>query len=148
MRYLDEIARDSQPVKIGAVVTETPPSKAALWTGYVISAIPVIFMTLGGLFFLFFAPEKVSEGMIKYGYPASAARPILIAEILCGLIYAIPQTATLGAVLLTAYLGGAVATHVHAGEPFFFPIIFAAFVWLGLWLRDARLRSLLPLRKV
>ena len=105
-------------------------------------------MTVGGLFFLFFAPEKVSEGMTKYGYPASVAKPILIAEILCGLIYAIPQTATLGAVLLTGYLGGAVATHVHAGEPFFFPIIFGLLVWLGLWLRDGRFRPLLPLRKV
>lgn len=112
-----------------------------------ISAIPVIFMTVGGLAFLFFASEKVTEGMTKYGYPASAAKPILIAEILCGLIYAIPQTATLGAVLLTGYLGGAVATHVHAGEPFFFPIIFGVLVWLGLWLRDTRFRRLLPLRK-
>jgi hypothetical protein len=114
----------------------------------VISAIPVIFMTVGGLVFLFFASDKVTEGMTKYGYPASAARPILIAEILCGLIYAIPQTAALGAVLLTGYLGGAVATHVHAGEPFFFPIIFGLLVWLGLWLRDVRLRTFLPLRKV
>ena len=113
-----------------------------------ISAIPVIFMTVGGLVFLFFASDKVTEGMAKYGYPASAAKPILIAEILSGLIYAIPQTATLGAVLLTGYLGGAVATHVHAGEPFFFPIIFGLLVWLGLWLRDTRFHPLLPLRKV
>jgi len=124
------------------------PSKAMLWTGRVISAIPVIFMTIGGLFFLFFAPDKVVEGMVKYGYPAGAAKPILITEILCGLIYAIPQTATLGAVLMTAYLGGAVATHVHAGEPFFFPIIFGVLAWLGLLLRDARIRSLLPLRRI
>ena len=124
------------------------PSKTMLWAGRLISAIPVIFMTIGGLFFLFFAPDKVSEGMAKYGYPAGAAKPILIAEILCGLIYAMPSTATLGAVLLTAYLGGAVATHVHAGEPFFFPIIFGVFVWLGLLLRDARFRSLLPLRRL
>jgi hypothetical protein len=96
------------------------PSKAMFCTGRVISAIPVIFMTIGGLFFLFFAADKVVEGMLKYGYPAGAAKPILITEILCGLIYAIPQTATLGAVLMTAYLGGAVATHVHASEPFFF----------------------------
>jgi len=112
------------------------------------ASIPVIFMTIGGLFFLFFAPDKVVEGMVKYGYPADAAKPILITEILCGLIYAIPQTATLGAVLMTAYLGGAVATHVHAGEPFFFPIIFGVLAWLGLLLRDARIRSLLPLRRI
>ena len=130
------------------MTNERPPSKALLWTGYVISAIPVLFMTVGGLVFLFFASGKVTEGMIKYGYPAGAAKPILIAEILCGLLYAIPQTATLGAILLTAYLGGAVATHVHAGEPPFFPIIFGVLVWLGLWLRDTRFRSLLPLRKV
>ena len=115
------------------------------WTGYVLSAIPILFMTVGGLVFLFVAPDKVSEGMTKYGYPAAAAKPILIAEIVCGLLYAIPQTATLGAVLLTAYLGGAVATHVHAGEPFLFPIIMGVLVWLGLWLRDSRHRGLLPL---
>lgn len=132
------------------MITDPPPatSQAALWIGRVISAIPVLFMTIGGIFFFFFAPEKVAEGMTKYGYPAGAAKPILIAEILCGLLYAIPQTATLGAILLTAYLGGAVATHVHAGEPFFFPIILGVLVWLGLFLRDARFRPLLPLRKV
>ncbi|HEX4667813.1 MAG TPA: DoxX family protein [Chthoniobacterales bacterium] len=130
------------------MTTNTPPSKAMRWTGYVLSAIPILFMTVGGLAFLFFAPEKVSEGMTKYGYPAGAAKPILIAEIVCGLLYAIPQTATLGAVLLTAYLGGAVATHVRAGEPFLFPIIMCVLVWVGLWLRDARYRVLLPLRKV
>ena len=129
------------------MTTNAPPSKAMRWTGYVLSAIPVVFMTIGGLAFLFFAPDKVTEGMTKYGYPASASKPILIAEIVCGLIYAIPQTSTLGAVLLTGYLGGAVATHVHAGEPFFVPIIMGVLVWLGLWLRDTRYRVLLPLRK-
>jgi len=143
----DEIARAAEPFKLWRMTNERPPSKAVLWTGYVISALPVIFMSVAGLVFLFFASGKVIEGMTKYGYPSSAAKPILIAEILCGLIYAIPQTATLGAVLLTAYLGGAVATHVHAGEPFFFPVIFGVLVWLGLWLRDARFRRLLPLRK-
>lgn len=129
------------------MITEPTSSKPMRWIGYVLSAIPVLFMTVGGSVFLFVAPDKVSEGMVKYGYPASAAKPIVIAEILCGLLYAIPQTATLGAILVTAYLGGAVATHVHAGEPFFFPIIFGMLVWLGLWLRDGRYRTLLPLRK-
>ncbi len=129
------------------MATEILSSKGMRWIGYVLSAVPILFTTVGGMVFLFLTPDKVSEGMVKYGYPASAAKPILIAEILCGLIYAIPQTAALGAVLLTAYLGGAVATHVHASEPFFFPIIFGALVWLGLWLRDARFRALLPLRK-
>jgi len=86
--------------------------------------------------------------MTKYGYPASAAKPVLIIEIICVLLYLIPQTAVLGAILLTGYLGGAVATHVHAGEPWWFPVIFAVLVWLGLLLRDARLRCLLPLRRI
>jgi hypothetical protein len=89
----------------------------------------------------------ITEGTRKYGYPEHSAIPIVITEILCTLLYAIPRTATLGAILLTAYLGGAVATHVRADEPFFFPIIFGVLVWLGLLLREPRLRTLLPLRK-
>jgi hypothetical protein len=73
--------------------------------------------------------------------------PVLIIEILCVILYAIPQTAVLGAILLTGYLGGAVATHVHAGEPWFFPVIMGVIVWLGLVLRDPRLRELAPLRR-
>ena len=122
-------------------------SKAMLWTGRVISAIPILMMGGVGLLMLFAFPDKVVEGMTKYGYPASAARPVLIVEIICALLYLIPQTAVLGAILLTGYLGGAVATHVHAGEPFWFPVIFGVLVWLGLFLRDARVRALVPWRR-
>jgi Mn2+/Fe2+ NRAMP family transporter len=70
-----------------------------------------------------------------------------ILEIACTVIYVIPRTSVLGAILLTGYLGGATATHVRIGDPSFFgPVIFGVLVWLGLWLRDARLRALLPLR--
>jgi hypothetical protein len=121
-------------------------SKAALITGWIMSAIPIIFMCVGGIVFLFFFPDKIAEGMKKYGYPENAMYPIIIAEIGSALIYAIPQTSVLGAILMTGYLGGATATHVHAGEPFFFPIIFGILVWLGLLLREPRLRTLLPIR--
>lgn len=125
--------------------TPTTTPKGMLWTGRVISAIPILMMLGLGLFMLLFQSNAVKEGMVKYGYPERAAVPILIVEIVCAAIYLVPQTAVLGAILLTAYLGGATATHVHAGEPFFFPVIFGLLVWLGLFLRDARVRALVPL---
>ena len=121
--------------------------KGMLWTGRVISAIPVLMMGGMGAFMLFAAPDKVTEGMTKYGYPANVGRPLLIIEIVSAVLYLVPQTAVLGAILLTGYLGGAVATHVRAGEPWYFPVVFGVLVWLGLFLRDARVRALVPLRR-
>jgi hypothetical protein len=131
-----------------ATVSSQRPSKAALWTGRVISAIPVLFMGFLASYFLIFKMAMVTEGMSQYGYPANAARPIMLTQILCTLLYLIPQTAVLGAILLTGYLGGATATHVHAGEPFWFPVAFGVLVWLGLFLRDPRLRKLVPWRRL
>jgi hypothetical protein len=122
-------------------------SKVTRWTGRVISAIPVLFMGVLAIVFLFAKPEMVAEGANKYGYPPGAAKPMIIAEICCAILYAIPRTAALGAILLTGYLGGAVATHVHAGELFIFPVVMGVVVWLGLWFRDGRVRELVPLRK-
>ena len=118
-----------------------------LWTGRVISAVPVLMMAGVGTFMFIAKADVVAEGMTKYGYPAGVARPLLAVEIACAVLYAIPQTAVLGAILLTGYLGGAVATHVHASEPFWFPILFGVLVWLGLFLRDGRIRALVPLRR-
>src|SRR4051794_6483195 len=122
-------------------------SKGMLWAGRVVSAIPVLMMGGVGLVMLFTSPKDLAEGMTKYGYPAGVARPLLAVEVACVVLYVIPQTAVLGAILLTGYLGGAVATHVRVGEPFWFPIVFGVLVWLGLFLRDARVRSLVPLRR-
>ena len=84
----------------------------------------------------------------KYGYPMKCILPLLIVEAACAVIYLIPKTAGLGAVLLTGYLGGAVATHVHAGEPnWFIAVIVGIVVWLGLYFRDPRVRDLMPIRK-
>ena len=125
------------------------PPKALLWTGRVLSALPVLMMAgIGTLALVHPSPEMV-EGFRKHGYPDSAFKPILIVEICSALIYAIPQTSVVGAILLTGYLGGAVATHVRAGEPnWFVPVIVGVIVWLGLLLRDRRLWSLLPFRKL
>jgi hypothetical protein len=129
--------------------TRTTP-RAMLWIGRIISAIPVLMMGVMGAVMLITSPGKIAEGMTKYGYPANVGRPLVIIEIISAVLYAIPQTATLGAVLLTGYLGGAVATHVHAGEPWkawIFPVAFGVIVWLGLFLRDSRVRALLPFRR-
>lgn len=83
----------------------------------------------------------------KFGYPAEFLVAIGVVELVCTLLYVWPRTSALGAVLLTAYLGGAVATHVRISESPATPIILASIMWLGLYLRDARLRDLLPLRK-
>jgi hypothetical protein len=115
-------------------------------TGWVISAIPILMMGIGPIP-MFFMQHVVVEGMKKYGYPPGVAIYILILEMCCGIIYAIPRTAVLGAILLTGYLGGAVATHVRAGEAPFAPILFGVLVWLGLFLRDARVRALVPWRR-
>ena len=122
-------------------------SKAAWWAGWIISAIPILMMGVLGIVIMVFFRKMAEEGNVKYGYPAHVTVPLMIVEIVSVILYAIPRTAVLGAILLTGYLGGAVATHVRAGEPFFIPVIVGVLVWLGLFLRDPRLRSLVPLRK-
>ena len=126
--------------------TQTPSgSKAGLWAGRIISGLVVLFMLFNGVIGLMQSP-KVVEGMAHLGYPQHLGIPILVIMLVCTIIYAIPQTAFLGALLLTAYLGGATASHVRIGEPFYFPIIFGVLIWAGLFLRIQRLRTLIPLR--
>ena len=97
-----------------------------------------------------FKPAPVVEATVKLGYPESTIIGMGIVLLVCTVLYLISRTAILGAILLTGYLGGAVATHVRVGEGLFsvlFPVIFGVLLWGGLWLRDARLRSLIPLRR-
>ena len=84
----------------------------------------------------------------QFGYPSGLIVPIGVVELACVVLYVIPRTAVLGAVLLTGYLGGAIATHVRLSDPSFAgPLIFGIMVWAGLYLREPRLRALLPLRR-
>lgn len=125
-----------------------PASKTMLWAGRIISALPTLFLLFDGIAKLF-KPAFVVEGTLKFGYPESVIIPLGVVLTLCTILYAIPRTAVLGAILLTGYLGGAVATHVRASGSAFeilFPVIFGALVWGGLYLRDERLRALIPLR--
>ena len=125
-------------------------SKAARWTGRVMSAVPALFLLLDGVMKLV-KPAPVVEGTVSLGYPAEVLTGLGVVLLTCTVLYLVPRTAVLGAVLLTGYLGGAVATHVRVGHPLFthtfFPVYLGALLWGGLCLRDARLRALLPLRR-
>src|SRR5712664_2087984 len=130
--------------------TQTAPtSKKMLWTGRVISALPVLFLLMDGVMKLF-KPRVVVEATVQLGYPESVIVGLGIVLITCTVLYIIPPTSVLGAILLTGYLGGAVATHVRVGEglfPVLFPVIVGVLVWGGLWLRDESVRTLIPLRR-
>ena len=127
------------------------PNKKMLWAGRVVSALPVIGLALSATMKLTHNPELVKQFVDKLGYPDAAMGPIGVVELLCAVLYAVPQTSVLGAVLLTGYLGGAVATHVRIGEGaagYGGAVMLGVFVWGGLFLRDPRIRALLPLRKL
>jgi hypothetical protein len=119
-----------------------------LWTGRVVSIVIGLLLLADGVGKLA-KPEPVVKATTKLGYPESVIVGLGIVLIACTAIYLIPRTALLGAILLTGYLGGAVASHLRAGDavfPICFPVIVGAVVWGGLWLRDGRLRALVPLR--
>jgi len=116
------------------------------WAGRVLSALPILMLLLSASMKLTHQPQMV-EVLVKHlGFQESAITGIGLLELLCVVLYAIPATAALGVVMVTAYLGGAVAAHVRVGEAFVTPIVVAMLAWLGLYLRDQRLRALLPFR--
>src|SRR5690242_10027499 len=114
----------------------TSNNKILTWTGRVISALVAIMMTLGAIMVFRNSPDVSKQFVEKFGYPAELLLAIGIVEMCCVVLYVIPQTAVLGAVLLTGYLGGAVATHVRVNDNFAPAVIAGVLVWLGLFLRD------------
>jgi DoxX-like family len=126
-------------------IHSAPVSKKLFWAGCICSALPVLVLLFSGTMKLL-KPKGMEEGFEHLGWPLGLAIPLGILEVGCTLIYVIPRTSVLGAILLTGYLGGAIATHVRLEEAFLLQAIFGVLVWLGLFLRDARLRALLPLR--
>lgn len=123
-------------------------AKWQLWTGRVLTTLSVLFLAFdaAGKFMM---PVQVVEACERLGFPAHLTPTLGVLLTISTLLYAIPRTAVLGAVLLTGYLGGAVSIQLRAGSPLFetvFPVIFAILVWAGIYLREARLRSILPLR--
>lgn len=119
----------------------TSVSKAARWTGRIMSTLPVLMLVMSGVMKIAQTAEVV-KGFADW--PAGSAVAIGVVELTCTALYLIPRTAVLGAILLVAYLGGATAVSVRLGVNFILPVVFGVFVWGGLWLRDPRLRALTP----
>jgi hypothetical protein len=121
-------------------------SKKRIWAGRILSGLAALFLAWDGAMKLF-KPPFVVKATLQLGYPESTIVGIGITLLACTLLYIIPRTSVLGAILLTGYFGGAVASNIRTGQPVFnvlFPIVFGSLVWGGLLLRDRRLEPLLP----
>jgi hypothetical protein len=125
-------------------------STASLWAGRIISGLVVAFLAFDGAIKLI-PLDIVIETSVQLGIPAHLARTLGVLTLAGTVLYAIPRTSALGAILLTGYLGGAIYVHVSAGSPLFthtlFGIYLGLMIWGGLWLRDERVRALIPLRR-
>lgn len=136
--------RDSAPSP--ALLQAFQQSRKALWIGRILTGLMAAFLLLDASMKLLHVPAAV-EGTTSLGYPLSMLTPLGIVQLGCLALYLVPRTAPLGALLWTGYLGGAVATHVRAGDSLFghvlFPIYVATLLWAGLWLRDRRVRGIL-----
>lgn len=124
--------------------TDTPSvSKAALWTGRAMSVLPCLLL-LFSAFMKFKPPAGAEEGFKHLGVPMGLAFGLGVLEVTCTVLYLVPRTAVLGAILLTGYLGGAIMTHLRVGDPYWTQPLVGILLWGGLWLRDPRLRALMP----
>lgn len=132
------------------VIGELPVYKPSrIWFGRIVGGLPALFLLLDAIM-KFVQPAPVVETTVQLGYTEGAILPIGIVLAVSTILYLIPRTAILGAILLTGYLGGAVATHVRVGGPAFsiiFPIIFGILIWGGLYLRDSRVSKLIPVSR-
>jgi hypothetical protein len=130
-----------------AIAAPARPVRWKLWTGRVLSALPSLLVLFSASMKLSQSPQMEQSMTGKFGFPPGITLFIGLLEVACLALYLIPQTAVFGAILLTGYLGGAVATHVRLGEPFAVPLVIGILFWAGLYLREGRLTSLLPLRR-
>ncbi len=124
-----------------------PVSKSMLWTGRIMSAVPVL-LTLFAAVTKLIKAGPVMEGLVRTGFSERLVVPIGILELICVVVYVIPRTSVLGAILLTGLLGGATVTTLRIGDPTFpMPVVLGMMAWGGLYLRDVRVRELIPLRR-
>jgi hypothetical protein len=126
--------------------TLSTSSKGRLWTGRVISWLCILFLLFDAIMKVVREHHTI-EASAKVGWPVETLQPLGFVLLICTILYAIPRTAVLGAVLLTAWLGGATAENLRSGFGPWFSVVFGLLVWLGLWLRDGKLSSHLPVRK-
>lgn len=133
--------------EVTPISTAAPRSgKGMVWTGRVISALPVLLLIFTGTLKLV-KPAGMAQGFEHAGLPIALATKLGLLEIACAVIYAIPRTAVLGAILMTGFMGGAVLAHVRIGEGWVVQVMVGVLAWGGLFLRDARVRALIPLRR-
>ncbi|TXI68003.1 MAG: DoxX family protein [Cyclobacteriaceae bacterium] len=129
---------------------ENQPSKAACWTSYVMSGIVILFMLMDSIM-KFIRPTEVIEGTLALGFNEKHITTLGSLGFISTLLYIFPRTTILGAILLTGYFGGAMATHVRLDNPLFTHILFTGYLgilmWGGLWLRNLKLRELFPMVK-
>ena len=135
---------------MSTAVQSAPTGSTMLWAGRIISGLVVAFLLFDGAIKLVPLDVVITTSQ-ELGIPTQLARTLGVLTLTCTLLYAFPRTAVLGAILLTGYIGGAIYVHVHAGSPMFshtlFGLYLALLAWGGLWLRDARLRALIPLQR-
>ena len=143
-------ATNSQNVIAEPTGSGVSTAKWPLWTGWAFTSLAVLFMLFDAVG-KFVMPAPVVEALVRLGFPLSLSVTLGILLSVSTILYAIPRTAVLGAVLLTGYLGGAVAIQMRAGSPLFetvFPVLFGIVAWAGIYLRDCRLRQVFPVRRV
>ena len=123
-------------------------SKKMIWTGRILSGLTGFFLLTGACNMMFVRSSEMLENTTRFGYSQESLFPIGAVTFIACVLYLIPRTSVFGAIILTAYLGGAVATHVIAKDSMFpAPVIFATLLWLGVYLRDEKLRAVVPLRR-
>jgi DoxX-like protein len=136
---------NERPLNARLMQSDRSTSSAQVWTGRIVTALATLFMLMDGIMKVV-KPAPVLEANARLGYPVGTLSGIGLALLACTVLYVVPRTSIFGAILLTGYLGGAVASQVRAGSSWFellFPILFAVLVWGGLWLRDQRVRTIL-----
>ena len=136
-------------MNVGQSALQTAVSTKSIWAGRILSVLMVLFLLFDGITKLL-KVRQVLDAQARLGYPADIAPQIGAIVLACTVVYVIPRTSILGAILLSGYLGGAVASQLRIGAPLFdmsFPIVFSVLVWGGLFLRDPQLRTLIPVRK-
>ena len=128
-------------------MTTTPKT---IWIGRTLSALAILFLSFDTIVKVLRLPVAI-EGTTQLGYPESTVFVIGVIQLVCLVLYVIPQTSVFGAILFTGYLGGAIATHLRIGSPLFthilFPIYVAVLIWGGLYAREPRLRAVIPIRR-
>ena len=122
-------------------------NRTLVWTGRIISILVSLMFLMSGVM-KFVGGPKVEEGMAHLGIPMTMLKPLGILELTCIVIYLIPATAVLGAILMTGYVGGIILTHWRVGDPVYIPIVLGLAIWLGLYLREDRLKEHIPIRKL